>query len=43
MKKQRPPKYIPKVRERAIRLLEEIRAQRSSDWAAIQAIASKWL
>ena len=29
------------MRERAIRLLEEIRAQRSSDWAAIQAIASK--
>ena len=40
-KKTAPPKYTPEVRERAIRLLEEVRAQHPSDWAATQAIASK--
>ena len=40
-KKTAPPKYTPEVRERAIRLLEEVRAQHPSDRAAIQAIASK--
>ncbi len=40
-KKTAPPKYTPEVRERAIRLLEEVRAQHPSDWAAIQAIACK--
>ena len=40
-KKTAPPKYTPEVRERAIRLLEEVRAQHPSDWSAIQAIASK--
>ena len=33
-KKTAPPKYTPEVRERAIRLLEEVRAQHPSDWAA---------
>ena len=40
-KKTAPLKYTPEVRERAIRLLEEVRAQHPSDWSAIQAIASK--
>ena len=40
-KKTAPPKYTPEVRERAIRLPEEVRAQHPSDRAAIQAIASK--
>ena len=35
------PKYTPEVRERAILLLEEVRAQHPSDRAAIQAIAPK--
>ena len=40
-KKTAPPKYTPEVRERAIRLPGEVRAQHPSDWSAIQAIASK--
>ena len=39
--KNSTPKYTPEVLKRAIRLLEEVRAQHPSDWAAIQAIASK--
>ena len=42
-KKTASPKYTPEVRERAIRLLEEVRAQHPFDRAAIQAVASKWL
>ena len=41
--KNSTPKYTPEVLKRAIRLLEEIRAQHPSDWADIQAVASKWL
>jgi len=40
-KKTALPKYTSEVRERAIRLLEEVRVQHPSDCAAIQAIAPK--
>ena len=36
-----PLKYPPEVRERAVRLVEELRAQHLSDWAAILAIVPK--
>ena len=40
-KKTALPEYTSEVRERAIRLLEEVRVQHPSDCAAIQAIAPK--
>jgi transposase len=33
--------YPPELRERAIRMLEEIRAEYPSDWAAAQSVATK--
>src|SRR3972149_6479432 len=37
----RPTKYSPEVRERAVRMLLEHRAEHESEWAAITSIASK--
>lgn len=34
-------RYSPEVRERAVRLVAEQRAQHGSQWAAVQSIASK--
>jgi transposase len=35
------PRYSPEVRERAVRLLREQRANYQTEWAAISSIASK--
>ena len=34
-------KFFPEVRERAMRMVPEVRPEYSSQWAAIQAIAPK--
>jgi transposase len=33
--------YPPELRERAVRLVGEVRPEHSSDWAAIESVASK--
>lgn len=33
--------YPPELRERAVRLVEEVRPEHPSDWAAIESVASK--
>jgi len=35
------PKFSPEVRDRAIRMVYEIRESHESQWAAIEAVASK--
>ena len=35
------PKFSPEVRDRAIRMVYEIRESHDSQWAAIEAVASK--
>jgi transposase len=37
----RPPRYPPELRERAMRLVREHRAEHASEWAAIQSVAAK--
>lgn len=34
-------KFSPEVRDRAIRMVYEVRESRTSQWAAIEAVASK--
>jgi transposase len=34
-------KYPPELRERAVRMVAEVRASYSSEWAAIEAVAAK--
>lgn len=38
----RKSKYSPEVRERAVRLVEEVEPQHTSRWAAVCAVASKF-
>ena len=35
------PKFSPEVRDRAIRMVYEVRESHNSQWAAIEAVASK--
>lgn len=35
------PKFSPEVRDRAIRMVYEVRESHTSQWAAIEAVASK--
>jgi transposase len=37
----RPTRYPPELRERAMRLVREHRAEHASEWAAIQSVAAK--
>ena len=38
---KKSPKFSPEVRERAVRMVQEHRAEYPSQWAAIESIASK--
>lgn len=37
----KPPKFSPEIRDRAIRMVYEVRESHESQWAAIEAVASK--
>jgi transposase len=37
----KPNKYAPEVRERAVRMVREHQAEHTSQWAAIESIAAK--
>lgn len=37
----KPPKFSPEVRERAVRMVYEVRESHPSQWAAIEAVSSK--
>lgn len=37
----KPPKFSPEVRDRAIRMIYEVRESHDSQWAAIETVASK--
>ena len=39
--KKKPMKYSPEVRERAVRMVAECRADHPSQWAAVESIAAK--
>lgn len=41
MKKEKTLRYSPELRERAVRLVGEVHAQHSGEWAAIQSVAAK--
>ena len=41
MNKKSTPKYSPEVRERAVRMVLELRNEYPSQWAAIESIAPK--
>lgn len=36
-----PKRYPPELRERAVRMVAEVRSQHPSEWAAIASVASK--
>lgn len=38
---KKSPKFSPEVRERAVRMVQEHRAEHPSQWAAIESIADK--
>ncbi|TXJ00004.1 MAG: transposase, partial [Aquabacterium sp.] len=38
---KKSPKFSPEVRERAVRMVQEHRAQYPSQWAAIESMAEK--
>ena len=37
----KPPKFSPEVRERAVRMVYEVRESHDSQWAAIEAVSNK--
>jgi len=37
----KPPKFSPEVRERAVRMVYEVRESHDSQWAATEAVSSK--
>lgn len=37
----KPPKFSPETRERAVRMVYEVRESHDSQWAAIEAVSSK--
>ena len=37
----KPPKFSPEIRQRAIRMVYEVRESHDSQWAAIKAVAGK--
>ncbi|MFJ2456888.1 IS3 family transposase, partial [Pseudomonas protegens] len=37
----KPPKFSPEIRERAVRMVYEVRESHDSQWAAIEAVSSK--
>ena len=37
----KPPKFSPELRERAVRMVYEVREAYASQWAAIEAVSSK--
>lgn len=37
----KPPKFSPEVRERAVRMVYEVRESHDSQWATIEAVSSK--
>jgi transposase len=41
MMKEKPPKYSPEVRARAVRLVAESRGEHGSQWSAIESVAAK--
>ena len=41
MNKSKPKKFLPEVRERAVRMVYEHRTEHTSQWAAIVSIAGK--
>ena len=38
---RKSPKFSPEMRERAVRMVQELRSEHPSQWAAIESIAAK--